>query len=228
VKAIAKAIQDSSSELGIFSAAMVLVRTCLGTDGDAIDRLRVECGRALPVFDALARAIRATETLGRYERRLADLVDSLDHRLDGIKTIVCAGMEAELTDRLADRYPERRLVAVLHDPQADRIRIAANYGSTFHITDVPGVDAFAHPFESALVVPVFDDGKDFLVTTYPIAAHVLSDDTNRTFADVIAVDLLGVPLHFFHRGLVRMPASRFTEVVVCDDGEDATMMEMIQ
>ncbi|MBI1372492.1 MAG: hypothetical protein GC159_07000 [Phycisphaera sp.] len=216
MRRLADSVLHSTVELGTLSAALLLLRLCLEDGEGALDAAREECNRALPVFDALGRTVRTPEDLARFERRLDQLVEQTGAELRDIETLVCAGMEAELTDRLADRFPERRLVIVPHDERADRNRIRSNYGRSVLVTDTAGVEAFAHPFETALVVPVFDGGEDSLLTTYPIAARILNDDTTRTFAEVVAIDLLGVPLHYYSPALARIPDVRFTRIIPVD------------
>jgi hypothetical protein len=122
-------------------------------------------------------------------------------------------MEAELLDRLVDRYSECRFSVVRHDPAADTARVKENYGPNFQMVESHEIDAAASPMSSILLLPVFDAGSEAYVTTYPNALRILGPDTSAKFAEIVAVDLLGSRFHYRPSDLVRISVREFTQII---------------
>jgi len=200
----------ASAELGVFGSAVTVLRVCRHAGPKAVQKV-IRDGRSFPLLDAL---IRDGATLDRIARRLDDLVAELDRYIgEEIAHIVCTALEADLIDRLADTYPDRKLTVVRHDPAADVQRVPANYDGKFQLVEEREIDLVADPFKTVLVVPVFDAGSGPLLTCYPNTFRILGDDSLGKFADVVAIDLLGAPFHFFPADLIQISIKRFTGVV---------------
>lgn len=208
---IVRATIASSAELGKFSSALLLLRTCAVLGGVGIDTIIRRYGRDLPIFDALARR-------GIMHNRVAgvldDIVDDIGlHLADGITDVVCTAMEAELLDRLVSQHPDLRFTVVRHDPSADIARVAGNFKRNFEFVDAHEIDKWASPVTTVLIVPVFDAGSEAYVTTYPNTPRIVGPDTVSKFAEVVAVDLLGSRFHYRPADLVRVSVRQFTQVV---------------
>jgi len=208
---IVRATDASSAELGLFSSALLLLRTCSAAGSEVIEDLVRRCGRDLPIFDALAR--RCISHTGAADI-LDDIVEGVgEYLVDGITDVVCTAMEAELLDRLVQHFPDHRFAVVSHDPTADKKRMAGNYEGNVKFIESHNIDANASPVASVLLVPVFDAGTGTYLTTYPNALRILGSDTATKFAEIIAVDLLGSQFHYRPSGMVRVSAQQFTQIV---------------
>ncbi len=208
---IIRATITSSAELGQFSCALLLLRTCSTFGSGFAEKTLREYGKELPLFNALAR-------LGIHPNRvvkwLADISNELDAYItETVDNIICTAMEAEFIDILTCQYRCRNFYVMRHDSNADKDRITTNYSSNFHIIDVNDIDAVADPIKSLLVVPVFDAVTDSFTMSYPNVNRIISDDTKVKFSDVVAVDLLGCPFHYYPSDLVQVSLSRFTGIV---------------
>ena len=202
---IARTIRATSAELGVFSAALLLLKACVAARPDAVAATRRACARQLPVFDALARREQEPQLLERLDSRLDELVHRVKRRCEHLEILVCLGMEAVLVDRLDDIRGARRLIVIPDSEAFDTERIKANFRPGFGLSRAGGIQEYTDPFSCGVIVPVFDGGEDGLLTAYPVAERILNESTHRTVADVFAVDVLGVPLHYYPGDLQRIP-----------------------
>lgn len=206
--AIMRAVIASSAELGVLGSALLLLRMAR-TFGPDCPLWKI--GRQFPLYDALIRQGANPE---RIARRLSDLVDEVDEYVSmEIRRIVCTALEADFVDQLADRFPDRDVVVVRHDPSADGHRVTANYGDNFYLIEQHEIDLVTDPLTTLLVVPVFDAGSGPLFTSYPNTCRVVGEDSASKFAEVLAIDLLGSPFHFFPWDMTQIPVTNFTSVV---------------
>ncbi len=211
INAVIRASIASSAELGVFSSALLLLRTCRMFGSDVLHRAVCDYGRRLPLFEALARPGIHPDRIVQW---LGDLTEELnEYATDGIETLVCTAMEAVFVDQLARQYPDHGLVVLQHDPCAVADRVIANYDANFRLIKLHEIDKVADPLKSLLIVPVFDAGTSPLITTYPNVNRILSDDTATKFAEVVAVDLLGVGFHYYPADMAQVTVDRFTSVV---------------
>lgn len=207
---ITRAMLDASAELGLFSSALLLLETCLEIGKDTVIEVQQEVGRDFPVFDAICRQ---GMTPSDIRRRVAAIAADVGDCLEDVKTLVVTSVEIELLDQLAMQYPDLAIRVVVHDGRADRARIESNFAARVTTIDMSRFQDYAHPVESALLVPGYDVTRGRIISTFPTASRILGEDTQYLFSEIIAVDLLGNGLHFFPRGLVELALDHFTQIL---------------
>ena len=204
-----RAIIDASAELGHFGAALHLFSVAHSNDKNLIPKFMKAFGSELPLFEAIAQLGLPPSALLRH---LNQTVNELDSLLEGVKTVVVAAIESDLLDQIAATYPDKKILAVIHQPGCDRIRIESNFDGDFETIQVSEFADYADPLRSVLLIPGFQL-ESTMFTTYPSACRILGEDTKNMFADIVAIDLMGTQLQYYCHQFAAVSNAHFSEII---------------
>lgn len=198
----------AAAELGMATSAWLFAQEVHGVQGDdGVSLLRDQLGRKWPVLDAICAAwLEGARPPGIDAQPLVD-------RLHGFRRLLIVGLEARWLDPLLAGLPASLRLGLLQHSELlpDWQRVASNLPSRVEFVDLAHFQTWAGS-SSALLSFVYgcsNTSQDELFTTTSWA-RVSGPDVRTQFRELLAWDVLEVPLKLYPRWLVAVSPDTFT------------------
>jgi len=185
-KRIMRTIISMMSELGSFSAALILQETVslLSHEQEAVELAEI-VGDDFPLYgEVVGTGLSYSDMKTCVEER----TDILIKELRGFSTIVVVGMESVILDRLLQHLPESQIYIVPHNQHIDSERVLANFPSNVRLIDIRELMDLGG-VRSVLLSYVFCrmEEESFV---YPVTFRALGSDVKSSYSQIIGLNLL--------------------------------------
>lgn len=209
--ALGQAFRMAAGELGMCSAARMILRELWAAGGDElVAEARDSLGREYPVLDFVAERWLAGE---RPAAGAAPALSEVVEALQGVSRLLVIGLEADALDALVPLLRDVAVGLVVQDGglDADLRRVLANYGGRVQGVDLSALQGFAGRRSALLTFVYGTDGHHAHVNS--IWLRVSGPDVRTQFRSLIGWDILGSPMLVYPRWLVAASTADFSRLV---------------
>lgn len=183
---IMRTIASIISELGAFSAALVLQDTvCRLTNQEDSVRLADIMADYFPLYGEI---IETGFSPSDIEKIIKEGTDKLAEQLRGFTSIVVVGIESVLLDRLSRKLPNTNFYIVPHMESINVERILANFPSNVRLIDIRGLMGLGG-IRSVLISYVFCQMEEESFV-YPVTFRAVGPDIKSSYNQIIGINML--------------------------------------
>ena len=185
-KGIMRTISALISELGAFSAALVLHDTvCRLTHQEGSARLAETLAGYFPLYGEIAEnGLSATEAEPIIEERTNRLIEQLRN----FSSIVVVGIESVILDRLTRKLPEARFYLIPHSETIEEERVLANFPPNVHLIDVREIMRLGGARSVLISYAFCRMGEDSFI--YPVTFRAVGPDVRSSYNRIIGLNIL--------------------------------------
>lgn len=185
-KGIMRTISALISELGVFSAALILQDTAHRMAGEGETALLAETlAGDFPLYgELIGNGLSSSET----EQIIEENSTLLSEELRSYSTFVVVGMESVILDRLCRKLPESRFFLIPHSEAIEPERVLANFPPNVSMIDVRGVMGLGGARSVLISYTFCRMGEDSFI--YPVAYRAVGPDVRSLYNRIIGLNIL--------------------------------------
>ena len=185
-KGIMRTISSVISELGVFSAALVLQDTVhrLIHQREAV-RLAETLAEHFPLYGEIIESSLSPNEAGHIiEKRTNQLIEQLRN----FSSIVVVGIESVILDSLTRKLPQSRFYLIPHSETIDADRILANFPANVRLIDIREVMGLGGT-RSVLISYAFCqmEEESFI---YPVTFRAVGPDVRSAYNQIVGLNIL--------------------------------------
>ena len=183
---VMRTISALISELGAFSAALVLHDTVYGlTRREGAVRLAETLGGYFPLYgEIIENDLSPAET----ERIINENTDRLSETLRTFSSIVVVGIESVILDILTRKLPESRFYFIPHAETLEAERVLANFPPNVHLIDVREIMKLGGTHSVLLSYAFCEMQEDSFI--YPVTFRAVGPDVRSSYNRIIGLNIL--------------------------------------
>ena len=183
---VMRTISALISELGAFSAALILHDTVYGlTRREGAVRLAETLGVYFPLYgEIIENDLSPAET----ERIINENTDRLSETLRTFSSIVVVGIESVILDILTRKLPESRFYFIPHSEALESERVLANFPPNVHLIDVREIMELGGTHSVLLSYAFCQVQEDSFI--YPITFRAVGPDVRSSYNRIIGLNML--------------------------------------
>ena len=183
---VMRTISALISELGAFSAALILYDTVYGlTRREGAVRLAETLAGYFPLYgEIIENDLSPAET----EKIIAGNTDRLSETLRTFSSIVAVGIESVILDTLTRKLPESRFYLIPHSETLERERVLANFPPNVHLIDVREIMKLGGTHSILLSYAFCEMQEDAFI--YPVTFRAVGPDVRSSYNRIVGLNLL--------------------------------------
>jgi len=183
---VMRTISALISELGAFSAALILHDTVYGlTRREGAVRLAETLGGYFPLYgEIVENDLSPAET----ERIINENTDRLSETLRTFSSIVVVGIESVILDILTRKLPESRFYFIPHSETLESERVLANFPPNVHLIDVREIMKLGGAHSILLSYAFCEVHEDSFI--YPVTFRAVGPDVRSSYNRIIGLNML--------------------------------------
>jgi hypothetical protein len=183
---IMRTISSIISELGSFSAALILQDTVCGLTRKNDDaRLAEILAHSFPLYGEIVETGVSHHDI---ENIINNGTDRLVELLEDFTSIVVVGIESVILDRLFSKLPNTRFYVVPHTENINEERILANFPSNVSLIDLRRIMSLGG-VKSVLLSYVFCEMEEESFV-YPVTFRAVGPDVKSSYNLIIGLNML--------------------------------------
>jgi len=185
-KGIMRTISALISELGAFSAALVLHDTVYRlAHREGASRVAENLAEYYPLYGEIAESgLSPTEV----EQIINERIDPLIEQLRDFSSIVIVGIESVILDRLTRKMPESRFYLIPHSEAIEEERVLANFPPNVHLIDVREIMRLGGARSVLISYAFCRMGEDAFI--YPVTFRAVGPDVRSSYNRIIGLNIL--------------------------------------
>jgi len=183
---VMRTISALISELGAFSAALILHDTVYGlTRREGAVRLAETLGGYFPLYGEI---IETDLSPAETERIINENTDRLSETLRTFSSIVVVGIESVILDILTRKLPESRFYLIPHSETLESERVLANFPPNVHLIDIREIMKLGGPHSILLSYAFCEVHEDSFI--YPVTFRAVGPDVRSSYNRIIGLNML--------------------------------------
>jgi hypothetical protein len=185
-KGVMRTISALISELGAFSAALVLHETVYRlTRQEGSARFAETMAEYFPLYGEIAESgLSPTEV----EQIIEERIDPLIEQLGDFSSIVVVGIESVILDRLTRKLPESRFYIIPHSETIEEERVLANFPPNVHLIDVREIMRLGGTRSVLISYAFCRMEEDSFI--YPVTFRAVGPDVRSSYNRIIGLNIL--------------------------------------
>jgi len=185
-KGIMRTISSVISELGAFSAALVLHDTVYRLAyREGASRLAENLAEYFPLYGEIAESgLSPTEV----EQIINERIDPLIEQLRDFSSIVVVGIESVILDSLTRELPESRFYLIPHSETIEEERVLANFPPNVHLIDVREIMRLGGARSVLISYAFCQIEEDSFI--YPVTFRAVGPDVRSSYNRIIGLNIL--------------------------------------
>jgi hypothetical protein len=185
-KGIMRTISPIISELGAFSAALVLYDTIYRlTHRQGATRLVENLAEYFPLYGEI---VESGFSPAEAERIIEEGTGRLIEPLEDFSSIVVVGIESVILDSLCRKLPRSRFYLIPHSETIEEERILANFPSNVNLMDVRGIMRLGGTRSVLISYAFCQMGEDSFI--YPVTFRAIGPDVRSSYNQIVGLNIL--------------------------------------
>ena len=185
-KGIMRTISALISELGAFSAALVLHDTVYRlAHREGASRLTENLAEYFPLYGEIAESGLSP---AEVEQIINERTNRLIEQLRNFSSIVVVGIESVILDRLTRKLPGSRFYLIPHSETIEEERVLANFPPNVHLIDVREIMGLGGT-RSALFSYIFCQVQEDSFI-YPVTFRAIGPDVRSSYNQIVGLNIL--------------------------------------
>jgi len=185
-RSIMRTISPIISELGAFSAALVLYDTVYRlAHQEGASRLTENLAEHFPLYGEI---IESGLSPAEAEQIIEDRTNRLIEEFKDFSSIVVVGIESVILDSLSRKLPGSRFYLIPHSETIEEERVLANFPPNVHLIDVREIMGLGGT-RSALLSYVFCQVQEDSFI-YPVTFRAIGPDVRSSYNQIVGLNML--------------------------------------